>query len=228
MPDRTINFGDDAADARYRMQDTSSTGGDLVLAEDLDGGTVLLEYDYSASEWVSRGPVNLNGNDITNAGSISADSLEANKSNVENVVGQLVWETSTNQTVPNATSTEVEFDTATINDSIVDADPSNNNITINDGGTYRITAAITWKDSTNWSPPEVTQLRILSDGEIVVKERHTRAHTKRETFTTSITINSTSGTSISITVLHLSGSGRDLANSTDPGTGLGRLEVERV
>jgi len=75
--DRTINFGDDAADARYRIQDTSSTGGDFVLAEDLDGGTVLLEYDYSASEWVSRGPVNLDGNDITNAGSITADTLEA-------------------------------------------------------------------------------------------------------------------------------------------------------
>jgi len=75
--DGTINFGDDAADARYRMQDTSSTGGNFVLAEDLDGGTVLLEYDYSASEWVSRGPVNLDGNDITNAGSVSADTLEA-------------------------------------------------------------------------------------------------------------------------------------------------------
>jgi len=78
--DRTIHFGDDAADARYRIQDTSSTGGDLVLAEDLDGGTVLLEYDYSASEWVSRGPVNLDGNDITNAGSITADTLEATDS----------------------------------------------------------------------------------------------------------------------------------------------------
>jgi len=77
--DRTIHFGDDAADARYRIQDTSSTGGDLVLAEDLDGGTVLLEYDYSASEWVSRGPVNLSGNDITNAGAISASSLDANQ-----------------------------------------------------------------------------------------------------------------------------------------------------
>jgi len=75
--DRTIHFGDSETDARYRIQDTSSTGGDFVLAEDLDGGTVLLEYDYSASEWVSRGPVNLNGNDITNAGSVSADTLEA-------------------------------------------------------------------------------------------------------------------------------------------------------
>jgi len=75
--DRTIHFGDDEADARYRIQDTSSTGGDFVVAEDLDGGTVLLEYDYSASEWVSRGPVNLSGNDITNAGSITADTLEA-------------------------------------------------------------------------------------------------------------------------------------------------------
>jgi len=82
MPDRTINFGDDAADARYRIQDTSSTGGDFVVAEDLDGGTVLLEYDYSASEWVSRGPVNLDGNDITNAGSITADTLEADSAGV--------------------------------------------------------------------------------------------------------------------------------------------------
>jgi len=78
--DRTIHFGDDAADARYRIQDTSSTGGDFVLAEDLDGGTVLLEYDYSAGEFVSRGPVNLNGNDITDAGSVSADTLEATDS----------------------------------------------------------------------------------------------------------------------------------------------------
>ena len=77
MPDRTINFGDSETDARYRIQDTSSTGGDFVLAEDLDGGTVLLEYDYSAGEFVSRGSVNLSGNDITNAGSISADTLEA-------------------------------------------------------------------------------------------------------------------------------------------------------
>jgi len=82
--DRTIHFGDDEADARYRIQDTSSTGGDFVLAEDLDGGTVLLEYDYSASEWVSRGPVNLNGNDITDAGSVSADTLEANTADTRN------------------------------------------------------------------------------------------------------------------------------------------------
>jgi len=75
--DRTIHFGDSETDARYRIQDTSSTGGDFILVEDLDGGTVLLEYDYSAGEFVSRGPVNLNGNGITDAGSVSADTLEA-------------------------------------------------------------------------------------------------------------------------------------------------------
>jgi hypothetical protein len=118
--DRTIHFGDDEADARYRIQDTSSTGGDLVLAEDLDGGTVLLEYDYSASEWVSRGPVNLSGNDITNAGSISADTLEAGS--LGHAIEDLTSVSKTNGTVYQNTSNynlfvriQVENDTGTEN-----------------------------------------------------------------------------------------------------------------
>jgi len=127
--DRTIHFGDDAADARYRIQDTSSTGGDFVLAEDLDGGTVLLEYDYSASEWVSRGPVNLSGNDITNAGAITADSLEAE--DTTNTKSQVI-ERGDVSSLTNITSIATKPDSRVINDDIRE------NITVGSSSTTTI------------------------------------------------------------------------------------------
>ena len=73
--ERRINFGADATAARYRIEDTGD-GANFVVAEDLDGGTVLLEYDDSRtpSEWVVRGPVDLDGNDLS-AGAINATSV---------------------------------------------------------------------------------------------------------------------------------------------------------
>jgi hypothetical protein len=71
MPDRQITYGADATDATYRSGDADPAGGgNFVVAEDLDGSTVLLEWD--GTTWQSRGPVEMNGNDITGAGSITA------------------------------------------------------------------------------------------------------------------------------------------------------------
>jgi hypothetical protein len=71
--ERRINFGLDSSDAKYRVEDTDLNGGDLVLAEDLDGGTVLLRWDDTAGEWVYGGPVNMGGADISNVGSLSTE-----------------------------------------------------------------------------------------------------------------------------------------------------------
>jgi len=38
-----------------------------------------LEWDSAAGEWVSRGPVNLDGNDLTNVGWMGANEVSANK-----------------------------------------------------------------------------------------------------------------------------------------------------
>lgn len=82
MPDKTINFGEPGSGARYRTRDDDPTGGgDYVVAETLDASgnpvDVLLRYDDTADEWVSGGPVNMSGNDVTNVGALDADSLSA-------------------------------------------------------------------------------------------------------------------------------------------------------
>lgn len=76
MPDRELYYGaaDDAA-TTYRQRDSDPNGGgDFIVAEKADGSQILLQWDDTAGEWVSGGPVNLNGNDITNVGSLDVDS----------------------------------------------------------------------------------------------------------------------------------------------------------
>lgn len=70
--ERTLNFGADETAARWQVEDAGD-GSNFVLARDLDGAVVLLEYDVTASEWVVRGPVDLDGNDLQNVGTLSND-----------------------------------------------------------------------------------------------------------------------------------------------------------
>lgn len=76
MAERRINWGADATDAQYRTGDDESNNR-FIVAEDLDAGTVLLEYDESAGEWVSRGAVNVDGNDVSNVGALDAQSVNS-------------------------------------------------------------------------------------------------------------------------------------------------------
>ena len=78
MPQRTIDWGGD--NSPYETHFDRDDSGRLVVAEDTSGGTVLLEYDESADGgaggWISRGPVDLSGNDVTGVGSLTTDSVE--------------------------------------------------------------------------------------------------------------------------------------------------------
>jgi hypothetical protein len=77
MPDRTINWGDSATEATYQTgDDDPAGGGNFVVARDTDGGVTLLEYDPAAGEWVSRGDVNLNGNDLSAGGVAASDQIK--------------------------------------------------------------------------------------------------------------------------------------------------------
>ena len=78
VDERTAYWGARDA-ARYRTQDDDPTGGDYVVAETLDANgdpvDVLLRWDDTAGEWVSGGPVNMNGSDVTNVGALDANSV---------------------------------------------------------------------------------------------------------------------------------------------------------
>jgi hypothetical protein len=70
--DRTLFWGaaDDAA-TEYRTRDSDPTGGgNFVVAERADGSSILLQWDDTAGEWVVGGPVNLNGNALTDAAGV--------------------------------------------------------------------------------------------------------------------------------------------------------------
>ncbi len=78
VDERTLYWG--ARDsARYRSRDDDPTGGDYVVAETLDSSgnpvSVLLRWDDTAGEWVSGGPVNMDGNDLSNVGTVDAESI---------------------------------------------------------------------------------------------------------------------------------------------------------
>lgn len=80
--ERRINFGADATDARYAIEDTGN-GANFILARDTTGGTVLLEYDDAAGEWVNRGGVDMDGNDISNVGTVNANSVSTDQATIE-------------------------------------------------------------------------------------------------------------------------------------------------
>ena len=67
MPD--INWGGDSSTAPFSSY-LDEANGDLILAKDNSGGTVLLECD--GTTWQYRGPVEMNGEDISGVGTLTA------------------------------------------------------------------------------------------------------------------------------------------------------------
>ena len=77
MPD--INWGGDAASAPFKSRFDDESG-NLILAE-TDTGTALFEWDGSA--WQFRGPVEMNGEDVSGIGSLTATSGDFDSVNTE-------------------------------------------------------------------------------------------------------------------------------------------------
>ena len=77
MADRTIYFASTIEDAVYRMGDPAvGGGGDFIVVEDLDGDTVLLEYDTAQDAFVQRATLDMDGNNIANVGALDAQSAQ--------------------------------------------------------------------------------------------------------------------------------------------------------
>ena len=63
MPDRTINFGDDATEAVYQLGDADTAGGgDFLIVRNTDTSTNIFYYDATADEIVSSKTIRINGN----------------------------------------------------------------------------------------------------------------------------------------------------------------------
>lgn len=136
MVDRLINWGDDATDARYQTRDSDPTGGDFVVVNDTTGGGQLLIWDYSAGEWVYGGPVNMSGNDITNAGAISATSLGADETDITNLSIEL--EKTTDQSITSGQNERIDWDSQDVDSDLYSYDESSDTVTLLSGGDFSI------------------------------------------------------------------------------------------
>jgi len=77
MAERSIYFAETIADAAYRMGDPAiGGGGDFIVVEDLDGQTVLFEYDTTNNRFVQRARLDMDGNNIENVGAFDAQSAQ--------------------------------------------------------------------------------------------------------------------------------------------------------
>lgn len=83
MVDRRINFGDPAdSGTRWQIEDdaNASGGGNFVLAKDLSGNTVLLQYNPTSNAFEYAAPIDMGGENVSNVGAIDTASLTANTS----------------------------------------------------------------------------------------------------------------------------------------------------
>ena len=75
MSDRTLNWGESEAAARYQTGDSDPDGGDFIVAKNTDNETVLLQFDNTAEQWVFAGDVDLGGNDLQSIGLVETGAL---------------------------------------------------------------------------------------------------------------------------------------------------------
>jgi len=211
MAERTLNWGPDEATAQYQTGEDQATG-NFVVAEDTTGGTILLEYDEGASEWVSRGPVNMSGNDISNVGTLSATAVDTDDVKINNYVDRASL-TGSNQTINSGVSTTVQLDT--VDDSELGGwDLANNQWVAPSDGKYLIAASVSWADANstgefqvfiqiNGSPAPFQGKIPLSSGESEYQFKPVSAY------------NLTSNDSVELVVFHNSGSNENINAAAD-------------
>lgn len=209
--ERTLNFGADETDARWQMEDAGD-GGNFVLARDLDGATVLLEYDATASEWVSRGPVNMDGNDLSNVGEVSSTAVSTEKIDIGNAAGSASL--SSNQTISSGAATKVNLDTVDIEDAdAVDVQTSNNRLQLQMDGTYLLTGFVRW-DGGSFSSGDITQSLIRVNGTNVVRKLHRMGGAVDASYQATIVQQISSNDVVELFVFQNSGSDQTISGAT--------------
>ena len=94
MSDRTINFGESETEATYQIQDTDSTGGgNFVVAKDTNANTVLLQYDPATDTWEYAGDVDMNGGNVSEVGTLTADSVNTEEASISGRPVEKITET---------------------------------------------------------------------------------------------------------------------------------------
>ena len=181
MSDRTAFFGETLEAARYRFGDTSTDGGNYIVAEDLDGERVLLQFDYDADEWQYAGDVNLGGGDLNSVGTARVDALEADQASIGKTITTVSL--SGNQTIPAQTVTQVEFDNV-IDDEFGTVDTTNYEIEVPETGRYLILYVAGFSSSDDWTNGDDLRVRAEVNESSVTEGFKLKTGNSREYFNT--------------------------------------------
>jgi len=125
MPERTISWG--GANSPYETHVDRDGNDRVILAEDTDGNTVLLEWDGAAGEWVYGGPVNMDGADVSNVGTLDANVIDTGEIETDRLdLGSRteVSIESDNSITTSETALRVEGSTSTTLDQVLRPDAS--------------------------------------------------------------------------------------------------------
>ena len=223
-----INWNGDAESAPFKSRFDDESG-NLILAE-TDTGTGLFEWDGSA--WQFRGPVEMNGEDVSGIGSLTAtsgnfDSVTTGEASIAETVG-VMHSTVGTQDIPHDTFTQVAYDTVSDEDSaVVSMDTTNDQIVIQEAGTYRIESTIRWSNDANWSQGDRAEVWLRGDiDEMRIREpAHGGWTDDAKSMTTSRTYELSANDTIRTDVRQRSGSTIPVAHSALESN---KLEVVRV
>ena len=121
---------------------TENADGEVVIED--SGANVVFRRDETVGEWVTD--------------SIDAESVSVEQASINQVAAK-VFNENTDTSVDNQDTTEVDWDTQGFeDDDVAEIDLDNNQITIQESGTYLLTAIITWQSSSNWSTGDRVRL----------------------------------------------------------------------
>lgn len=210
MPERTIDWG--GANSPYETHVDRDNNGRVVLAEDTSGNTVLLEYDEGAGEWVYGGPVNMDGADVSNVGTLDANAIDTGEATINNVVGKASL-TGSDQSIPSGTAELLDLDTIEIeDDSVVDVDTANSKFVIQRAGTYTVKPVITWARDSSFSSGDNIFYSVFVDGiSVSVPSFQHVGGVSKLTMSAPVDISVSTGAEITVTVNHNSGQNEAVA-----------------
>ena len=142
------------------------------------------------------------------------ETVNTEERSIGNVVGVLRHsDGGSAQSVPDSTETKVEWDSAPISASVANADASNNEITIQKDGKYRIEALIEFDSNSNWSTGDAVVPEIYRNSSQLDVISYAKTGTRIEAFDIFTIGEFVSDDVFDIRLRQSSGDSKDLTNS---------------
>lgn len=135
--------------------------------------------------------------------------LEAKTAGISNTVGYL--ESTTNQTITNASVTKVEWDSVRIDESVVSVSTTNNNIEIQETGDYLVNFYYYFESDSGWSTGDPINVRVFTNGSSESRVYHPKVSTTEQSIPiTAYLPELRIGDVVDIRIFQESGSAKDL------------------